>query len=52
MGKLKVSMKLTLAEAARIGHQTGTCCICGRELTNPESISMGIGPICIEKGGF
>lgn len=52
MGKLTLAMKLTLAEAARIGHQTGSCCICGRELTDPASIAMGIGPICIDKAGF
>jgi hypothetical protein len=23
-----------------------TCCVCGRTLTNPDSISLGIGPIC------
>ena len=28
------------------GKQTGTCCCCGRALTNPVSISAGIGPIC------
>ena len=24
----------------------GMCCFCGRELTNPNSITLGIGPIC------
>lgn len=52
MAKLTLADKLTLAEAARMGHQTGCCCICGRELTDPSSIAMGIGPVCIEKAGF
>lgn len=28
-----------------IQHE-GTCCVCARPLTNPESIASGIGPIC------
>jgi len=28
------------------GKETGTCCCCGRALTNPVSIAAGIGPIC------
>ena len=28
------------------GFETGECSICGRELTDPESIKRGIGPIC------
>ena len=28
------------------GKVTGTCCCCGRQLTNPLSIELGIGPIC------
>ena len=28
------------------GLQTGDCSICGRELTDPESIKRGIGPVC------
>lgn len=28
------------------GKETGTCCCCGRTLTNPLSIELGIGPIC------
>ena len=29
-----------------VGKQTGTCGCCGRELTNPDSVAAGIGPIC------
>ena len=28
------------------GQATGTCCCCGRTLTNALSIELGIGPIC------
>lgn len=27
-------------------QHAGRCCVCARELTNPESIAMGIGPEC------
>lgn len=35
------------------GRRTGRCCCCGRELTDPDSIAAGIGPICEAKAsGF
>lgn len=34
---------------AEFGKKFGTCCMCGRELTNPESVALGIGPVCREK---
>lgn len=37
--------------ATAFGKRTGRCGVCGRELTDPESIAMGIGPICAEKFG-
>jgi hypothetical protein len=40
------------AAATAYGRATGTCSCCGRELTNPESIALGIGPICASKWGF
>ena len=30
------------------GLETGECSICGRELTDPDSIRRGIGPICVK----
>lgn len=40
-------------EYARMtGKQTGRCCCCGRELTDPESIANGIGPICASNWGI
>lgn len=41
-----------LQAAQMHGHQTGNCSCCGRELTNPESVELGIGPICRERWGF
>jgi hypothetical protein len=32
--------------AIAYGKQFGSCSICARELSNPESIALGIGPIC------
>lgn len=37
-----------LPEGYSIQHE-GKCCCCGRALTDPESIELGIGPICREK---
>lgn len=34
------------------GKRVGVCSCCGRELTDPESIAAGIGPICATKWGF
>lgn len=41
-----------LDEAVAYGKHTGSCACCGRELTNPESIDRGIGPVCAEKYGW
>lgn len=41
-----------LSAAIRYGRETGFCSCCGRELTNKESIRLGIGPICREKFGM
>lgn len=38
-----------LAAAKEYGLRTGRCSCCGRELTDPKSIELGIGPICAEK---
>lgn len=37
--------------AKRIGLLTGSCCVCGRTLTDEYSIANGIGPICAGKFG-
>ena len=38
-----------LAASKRYGHELGVCGVCGRTLTNPESIAEGVGPVCREK---
>lgn len=40
------------AAAVLHGQQTGRCSCCGAELTNAESIELGIGPICRSKWGL
>lgn len=40
------------AAAVRHGKVTGRCSCCGKELTNDESIKLGIGPICRSKWSF
>lgn len=40
------------AALERYGKELGVCGICGRTLTDEESRSIGIGPVCIEKGGW
>ena len=40
------------AAAVATGLETGICSCCGRELTNEESVELGIGPICREKWGW
>jgi hypothetical protein len=47
--KLRPEHKMTLEEAKEFGALYGTCCVCGRTLTNEESIEAGIGPICASK---
>lgn len=43
---LSADTLLSLEEAMEFGKATGQCCVCARTLTNPESIELGIGPIC------
>lgn len=41
------------AEASmRYGREIGACGVCGRTLTDPNSISDGIGPVCATKMGW
>lgn len=46
---IKVIAENPAEAASRYGIRTGTCSCCGRELTDPDSIAAGIGPICAEK---
>jgi hypothetical protein len=38
-----------MAAAVRYGKLTGTCSICGRQLTDEDSVDRGIGPVCLKK---
>lgn len=49
MSRLSATNKLSLEEAAAYGQATGVCAVCGRLLTDPDSIARGIGPICLSK---
>lgn len=49
LAMIKPEHRMTLDEAKEYGKVTGTCCNCGRLLTNEESIEAGIGPICASK---
>lgn len=44
--RLSEATLMTLEEAKEFGALYGTCCVCGRTLTNEESIEAGIGPVC------
>lgn len=38
--------RMSLEDAKAFGALYGTCCVCGRTLTDEGSIEAGIGPIC------
>lgn len=38
--------RMTLEVAKAFGVQYGICCVCGAFLTDPVSVSAGIGPVC------
>ena len=38
--------------AIAYGKQFGVCAVCGRDLSDEESVGRGIGPVCAEKYGF
>lgn len=46
--KLREQDRMSLEDAKAYGRATGTCCCCGKTLTNPDSIAAGIGPICAQ----
>lgn len=47
--KLRPEHKMSLEDAKAFGALYGTCCVCGRTLTDEKSIEAGIGPICAGK---
>lgn len=45
-----LAIEVNPEEAAVLhGRLSGRCAVCSRDLTDPESIARGIGPICAEK---
>lgn len=49
---IQLAVRDPLEAAVRYGRETGRCSICDRTLSNPESIKLGIGPICRSKFGW
>lgn len=50
---LLASLSADPASVARAyGHLTGNCCFCGLDLSTPESVSCGYGPVCAGKFGL
>jgi hypothetical protein len=47
--QLAKSVPLTVQEAARLGHLHGICMVCGAALTDPKSVTNGIGPVCAKR---
>uniref|UniRef100_A0AAU7J802 Helix-turn-helix DNA binding domain protein n=2 Tax=unclassified bacterial viruses TaxID=12333 RepID=A0AAU7J802_9VIRU len=46
MRLIPTATRLTLDQAAEAGVRTGRCVICAKELTDPDSVERGIGPVC------
>lgn len=44
--RLRPEHRMTIEEAKKFGALYGTCCVCGRTLTDEDSIAAGIGPVC------
>lgn len=49
VNNLSEATRLDADEAAEFGQLYGVCCVCGRTLTDEESIARGIGPVCLGK---
>ena len=49
---IMLASKDPLTAAIQYGKVSGECSCCGRELTDPQSIERGIGPICATKFGW
>lgn len=47
--KLRAEHKLSLEDAKAFGALYGSCCCCGKTLTDENSIAEGIGPVCASK---
>lgn len=50
--KLTPAQGLSLEDATEMGKLLGCCVVCGRTLTDPVSVTAGIGPVCAKKLHF
>jgi hypothetical protein len=48
-GKVAALMADPMAAIKATGQEVGNCAVCGLELTDPVSIEIGIGPICLKR---
>lgn len=46
---IRPEWRMTLEDAKAFGALYGSCCVCGRTLTDENSIADGIGPVCAGK---
>ena len=49
MKNLHGAERLTVEQAAFMGHHLGVCVVCGATLTDEKSVAAGIGPVCAKK---
>lgn len=50
--KLSESDRMSADDAKAYGDKFGQCCNCGKLLTDPESVRLGIGPVCRKHFAF
>lgn len=50
--RLTPDQRMTLAQAQEFGVKYGVCCVCGRLLSDAESVANGIGPVCATNTRF
>lgn len=41
--------RIDMARALELSAQMSSCCMCGRTLTDPQSVAVGIGPVCAKR---
>ena len=46
---LTLADSMTREEAQAWGVETGICCVCSADLTDPVSVARGIGPVCASR---
>jgi hypothetical protein len=49
VARLTQAHRMDVDEVAAFGKLTGTCMRCGIELTHPDSVAAGIGPVCAKR---